>query len=130
MSSRELFHRTRKAMHNVHAMGAKADKADVDTIQAVCLQLKAYITELCAPVAINDHVDMLRAVLKDAHPNVDYTDAMIIVRDIADIIVTLDRLIVMHQGDDKKIRTDQVKILEAQTFCKYMAEVSDERGPQ
>ena len=59
----------------------------------------------------------MRDVLFELHPSIPYgDDPMLIVRDIADVIITLDRLTEMRH------RTDETKILEAQLFCTRLSE--------
>ena len=56
-------------------------------------------------------------VLHELHPDIPYgEDPMLLVRDIADIVITLDRLI------ETRHRSDEKKILQAQLFCMRLAE--------
>jgi hypothetical protein len=70
----------------------------------------------------NETAATLRAALREMHPDLPYAHTLLIVRDVADIVVTLERLLV------NKSRSDQIKVLEAHSFCMHMAEPGPDTG--
>ena len=59
----------------------------------------------------------MRVVLLELHPDIPYgEDPMLLVRDIADVVITLDRLV------ETRHRSDETKILQAQVFCMRLSE--------
>lgn len=99
-------------------MGAdKAEPEEVDKIKAACSALRLLIRELCLEVPPPDSLEIMRVVLLELHPDIPYgEDPMLLVRDIADVVITLDRLI------ETRHRSDEAKILQAQIFCMRLSE--------
>ncbi len=102
----------------MHGLGAdNADAAEVDRIKAACSALRLLIRELCLEPPPPESLTIMEDVLHELHPDIPYgEDPMLLVRDIADIVITLDRLI------ETRHRSDEKKILQAQLFCMRLAE--------
>ncbi len=113
-----VFIKCRKAIPRVHGLGAdNVDSQEVSYIREACSALRLLIRELCLEPPPEDSLSIMRDVLLELHPNIPYgEDPMLLVRDIADVIITLDRLTEMRH------RTDETKILEAQLFCTRLSE--------
>lgn len=113
----QLFETCRKAMLTVHANGAdNAKREDVEAILSVCKLLRSFIEELLHAVPPEQLVATLRPALQELHPDTPYEHPLTIVRDVADVVVTLERLCEM------RFRSDYSKILEAKIVCSYLAE--------
>ncbi len=118
MAQQQIFLDCRRAIPKVHGLGAdKADAADVDRIKAACSALRLLIRELCQEPPPAESLTIMSEVLLELHPEIPYgEDPMLLVRDIADVIITLDRL------TEKRHRSDQKKVLVAQLFCTRLSE--------
>lgn len=116
-----LFETCRKAMLNVHAVGAdNAKTEDVAAIRSACALLRTFIEELLHKQPPEQLMATLRLALQDLHPEAPYEHPLSIVRDIADVVVTLERLC------EQRFRSDYSKILEAKIVCAYLAEHNPE----
>lgn len=116
MSHKEAFELCRKAMLTVHAAGAEnSNQEDVDAILVGCKILRGYIAQLMLPEPSKTLMDHLRHALQEVHPDMPYEHPLSFVRDIADVLVTLERLTeTLH-------RSDYSKILEAKIVCSSLA---------
>jgi hypothetical protein len=112
-----------KAILTVHGRGAdNATDEEQESIRVACTTLRDYLRELLNTDPPTKTVEVLRAALREMHPDVPYAHALLIVRDVADVVVTLERLLV------NKSRSDEIKILEAHSFCMHLAEPGPETG--
>lgn len=65
----------------------------------------------CKP--LTQRYEWVRTILEQMHPNPDYSFTESAIRDLADIGVTLARLL------EGKHRSDATKIMDAQMFCDF-----------
>ena len=119
-----VFSACMKAITPVHGTGAsKASDDQLLAIRTACQRLRSYMTGLL--ITTSDSVETeetLRAALREMHPDLPYTHPLLIVRDVADIVVTLERLL------EDRSRSDEIKILEAHSFCMHLAEPGPHTG--
>ena len=121
MAQQQIFYLCRKAIPKVHGLGAdKAVPQDVDSIKSACSALRLLVRELCLEPPPPESLTVMSEVLKELHPEIPYgDDPMLLVRDIADVVITLDRLV------DNRHRSDSEKVLIAQLFCTRLSEEAD-----
>ncbi|MBP9757301.1 MAG: hypothetical protein KBD06_01750 [Candidatus Pacebacteria bacterium] len=118
MKQRQIFIACRKAIPHVHGLGAdNAESEQVEEIKTACRTLRLLIRELCLETPPEALLLIMRDVLLELHPDIPYgEDPMLLVRDIADVMITLDRLV------ETRHRSDETKILQAQIFCMRLSE--------
>ena len=120
---RLIFSRCMKAITPVHARGAdSATEEEQESIRIACVRLRDYLRELISIEPSEVTITTLREALREMHPDMPYTHPLLIVRDVADVVVTLERLL------ENKSRSDEIKILEAHSFCMHLAEPGPNTG--
>lgn len=111
---RRIFASATKAILHIHAQGIeKAKPSELETLQKVSDLILIIIHEMSACKPLTQRYEWVRTILEQMHPNPDYSFTESAIRDLADIGVTLARLL------EGKHRSDATKIMDAQMFCDF-----------
>ncbi len=110
----KIFRAGARAVRGVIAKG-KSTSAQVSKIRLARLSLMRIMSALAVEGNKYKYFTLVEAALRDLHPRTEYCVGMMI-RDIADVSVTLNRL------EQDRRRTDRQKLIDAGYLCEFLSD--------
>ena len=118
-TSSDALKRCAKAVGAVYSTGQKANDAQKLDIKKGREVLREIMTDLLKEEPV--YMKYIELTLKAVHPKNDYCPDMVL-RDLADICITLSRL------ENDKGRSDDGKLVDAMGFCQGLADDLDQEA--
>ena len=103
-----------KAVRTAFTLG-KSEPSELESVGQGRLVLLGFIRDFAsADNKQSLHLQRIVRAMHDLHPEVDYVSRVAIIRDLADICITLERI------ESGKRRSNEKKNLEATLACEYL----------